>query len=274
MSAGKTVILDNKAWAGSGNLFFPGFTAPFTTNRRRSAVVVQAEFKNPGYFTIQFGIQAPIVAGISLAGNTICEAEILWSVAGNTIRRYISVFNGTSISGAGEGVRVRMIDNSLGNFNAPNGASYPVTVMIIPGTRPTMAGSQPPFYTPNESLTFFPGTPQTPAYSMTTPGPTNQELDIAIPENCGINSVMLLASQSAQDDPTDVMTNNSIFFQQLGTVGLTSKVLANYNYDMVGRWLPLYPGANEIRVVRNTFNLTPPSLAPNIYVTPFFGVEG
>lgn len=107
-------------------------------------VSLQANFDEPGTYTLQFSVDYPSPpAAAFFDWDMTAEADIFWSVEGNTVRRRVSVTPGASISGTGQGVKVKLVDASLDNLGGISVRSnYPVTIQIAPGIR---GGDEPPF---------------------------------------------------------------------------------------------------------------------------------
>lgn len=263
----KTILLDEKAWSASGDLFYPGADG----TRRRSAVSIQADFKRAGFYTLQFGVTPPLASGgFDISGNVVAQAEILWSVKGNFVRRFINVYNGTTISGAGEGVLVRIRDSSEPNVFVANPTKYQVTVNLIPGARPTMAQSMPPIFTPRELLTSLVAPPAlvAPPYPLPV-GP--DQLLISVPKDCGVTSVMLnfaRETDEASTQPLDI-TNSQVIIRQQNASGELNWL----NYDSAFKFMPLAPGTTRIGI-SNQVTLPDPSDIGLLWVTPIFGIDG
>lgn len=271
MAASKTILLDEQAWSSSGNLFFPGLDGADVL-RQSAAITLQAEFKKLGFYTLQFGIQPPptLANGFDVAGNIFTTADIQWSVKGNTIRRFINVYNGTTISGAGEAitVRVRDVSDPISFIEVPT--KYQVTASLIPGARPSLANGMPPIFTPRtliESPGSGAGVALPPPYVLeagTTP------LIIPVPQNCGITSLMLnIASEATEaSDPPQLLTNQRILIEHRNS----SARLNMSNYDAAYNFQPLVPGTTEIYVYN--IPVTEADVNPTVWVTPIFGVDG
>jgi len=94
-------------------------------------VSLQAIFRKPGTYTASFSLN-PIDDVVVEGSDIRAEATVEWSVDGNTITRVISVSNGTSIQGTGEGVRIVVNDVTV---IAGTISRYAVTIDVAPGPR-------------------------------------------------------------------------------------------------------------------------------------------
>lgn len=270
--ANKTILLNEGAWSGSGDLYYPGWNGGGNDGiRRRAAVSIQADFKKAGYYTLQFGVAPPIArGGFDISGNVVAQAEVLWSVKGNFIRRFFNVYNGTTISGAGEGVLVRVRDASEPNVFVDVPTKYQVTVNLIPGARPNLAQSMPPIFTPRTGLDSLlsPGSTVFPPYPLPA-GPS--PLRFSVPKDCGITSLMLWIARQTDEggtQPVDI-TNSQFLIQQQNASGN----LGWLNYDSTYKFMPLAPGTTTIDV-SNATDSSDPSDITLAWVTPIFGIDG
>lgn len=252
----KAIVIDQGAWSTSGNLFLPSTTG----QRRGSGINIQAEFKKPGFYSVQFGIVIPPVVTSTVIGI----AEIQWSVNGNTIPRLLNVYNGTIISGGGESVSVRLRDASENGITA-DPVKYVGIVSIIPGTRTNMANGQPPIYTPRLAIattTIPAGSP--PPYPL-VPG---ESIDIPIPKNAGVNSMMLLMARDLAEIVVKpaLLDNRCVQITQINADSGTRFNLLNY--DCVNQFVPIAPGSVHIHVINTDI------AGEDVWVTPIFGIEG
>ena len=98
---------------------------------------MQVCFSKADVYTIQFEVSS--VFQVPGQSGQITFADITWSVNGTNVKRSVSVCSGTSISGVGEAVLVRVYDGSPPGsevgIGAPDPASYTVTVNIAKGLR-------------------------------------------------------------------------------------------------------------------------------------------
>lgn len=134
--AGKAQYGKSGGWSGGGRLTNDGVSnvgmaADFLAGREHN----ETPAKN---YTVQFSVTAPISTISGLSVQTIINpiAEISWSVEGNTNRRVVSVTNGMSVTGVGQGVKVVVRDRTFQAAN-PSPATYEVTISVAPGSRPS-----------------------------------------------------------------------------------------------------------------------------------------
>lgn len=135
---------------------------------------LQANFAEPGPYTAQFTVNYPGAWGI----NFSCVAQIDWKVEGNWVTRLVNVTNGTSISGTSQGVRIIVRDTSS-RFVPGVTANYLASVQVAPGTRPQTTRG--PIYQPDPPILV----------------PSLGTVQIQLPENAGVTSVMVLAPSNA-----------------------------------------------------------------------------
>lgn len=237
----QSVPLAIRGW--SGQAIFHAL-AGFPQSGNIEEFAVEATFKEVGYHTVQFSFQIPDVRDNVGAPVYIIkgQAEIRWTVAGNSCRRLVDVSNGTAISGLGETVYVRLLNTAISlNEFAPN-APFTAAVLITNGTRPTIGDGQPPM--------LF-GVEQTiPAGGGT--------FDFLVPPECGINSVFLAATSP---DATPLAGNEVTYVMNNGAFGQAGDA-STFN-----RWIPLAPGSAFVTVTNN-------DAAQDVNIMPIWGVEG
>jgi hypothetical protein len=121
-------------WSQSGSLT-PGST--------QGAVNLQAQFPVIGPYTVQLNIEDP--NGPLTVNNEIirAQADIQWSVEGNTVSRTVDCTKGITVSGVAEAVTVKIRDRSI--VTLTNKVPYVVSINVAPGTRPSV--QQPPVFT-------------------------------------------------------------------------------------------------------------------------------
>lgn len=236
-----------KGWSASGKLQVGANVGAGDVSAAVTAVTLDVNFKHPNTYTLQFftdALQNPNPSGVTI--QTL--AEVIWSVSGNRVRRLISLLNGCALSGAGEGVSVKITDFSA---NAAQKSLYSVGVLLSPGVRGTF--SQPPFLEIDNDLIRG-----NPVFTTIAAG---GNAVFTVPPNAGINAVWF-----------SVLTNGgfvaiapqNIQFLQRNPIGLFTK---GGDYDAVAnKWWPISPGASDIRVFNNTAN--------SVNFTPSWGVEG
>ncbi len=221
-------------------------SGPLATLNSTLEASMQVQFPISGAYTIAFGIEEPeAVGGIF----RITEAEIAWSVAGNTVRRRVTAGNGVSVTGNGEGVSVKLKDYSI-NTGVGTTRPYVVHASVAPGVRP--AKNQPPILTT-----------RTPEPILLVGGATSI---VQIPPDAGVISAMITAYAftSASGIYVSVpIPEGTAFVQQLGG-GLRLKYYDARTYDFV----PIAPGATAIGLANNF------AAGTSIYYTVTFGIDG
>jgi hypothetical protein len=264
-------------WSASGNILVPSIPFPDGIYSPQGEAKVQVAFPKPGYHTIQFSINQLTPALDDTPLNPLVvrpQAEIIWTTKGNGIRRLIDVSDGTSISGTGESVYVRVTDNSFFNTTTDSNYEYSVGISVTPGTRPNTAGSQPPvknaehgFYGVDAEPGFFAGA----TFEITNAGTATLTnlTNIVIPQNCGINSYYL---DIVVNDPAGLTpVGGQIQIVQDGGGPGISQPISRCNYDQgVGKWIALSPGAKLIQIL-NGYEST---ATPTLFGTILFGVDG
>jgi hypothetical protein len=147
--------------------------------------------------TVLFGIGSPGTG--SAVPNAY--AEIRWIAGGVPVRRLVSITSGTQITGVGEYVSVQIWDATTPEDEDPY-PTYPVTVLVAPGTRGS--SDSPPTWLPN-----FPGN-MTLLQPLGDPGAS---VLVALPQDVGIKTMQVIC-----DDPSGVEVT---FFNYLaGVIGL------------------------------------------------------
>lgn len=215
-----------EGWQQSGTL---------TTGDANKKVSMQAEFPKPGYYTFQFGV-IPAKSGAFRA-----VAEVQFSVEGSTVRRRVTIGNGTSISGTGQAAKVTVSDDSA-NFLGFLGNDYTVWAQCSPGTRPSQ--NQPPVLQ-GDLVRVNAGTQSV----------------VPIPDNAGVISLELVAAPLATASGLPV---NSLIGVLSNPVGFTLKTFAitgNPGFISV-------PAGATILTVQNV------STADDYLVTPTWGIDG
>jgi hypothetical protein len=205
-------------------------------------------------YTVQFAVIAtPTPAGYvgPLQPSTITYADVVWSIGGNQIKRTISVSNGASITGVGEGCVVTVYD-ATGKAPAPIPPlaratdpvpNYTVIVTLAPGSRGDAA--LPPVYYP------------IPSFGVIAEG---SDVTIPIPPNSGITSVNVTAYPArfgtAEEAPTCVVV------QSTGFAGVKTYDVLTYQ-----GFISLDPSATSVVINNATATL-------GVTYSVVFGVDG
>jgi len=205
-----------KGWSKSGKLKTDAFA--ITGKPSMGRVQTQAtEFDEATQFTVQFFVSRANLTGTNV--NQRAKATITWSVAGNSVQRVISLFDGVSISGVGEAVKVVVEDDSFRNGpSTPNDVKdYDVSFQFAPGTRASQ--QQPPYL-----------------YIFHPSGFVNvSNVNIPIPENIGAISTNVFISGIPGITATVSMEGNN-----------TGATWDMTNNDENQRWRPIPPGCTSV----------------------------
>lgn len=206
-------------------------------------VALQQVFDKAGAYTVQFDVQPPTPAPTR---QPRCTARIDWSVAGNTITRFVDVANGVSISGIAEGVVVTVVDTTpFRNLSAA--FDYTVKISVAPGTRP-----------------YNPGVPLSPDSVYTGGVAFGAPVTMQIPQNRGINCFAIIPGDFIVGGvQTAYGYANGSFYVRDGA----GNILIN-PHPLGGeiQWIPLPPGAVDI--------LATIFIAGSLNFSILYGVDG
>lgn len=193
---------------------------PLATNDTTKFVTLQANFEDePGNYTVQFGVPQPPSATGTTLGSYSCKADIFWSVEGQTIKRTVSVGNGVSVTGTGQGVKVRIYDDS-GTVFGPGGDPYIVSAQVVKGTRPNVG--KPPTIWNN----WF----QVAAGGVGT---------LAIPQDAGVISINVQVGELAASGIPPIC---NVLIKSL-----SGAILTQFDPNAVGAaFVPIPPGAAQV----------------------------
>ncbi len=246
-------LVNLEGWSASGTILIPAGTVTTAIG----AVLLQANFKKAGDYTCQFNLSTILQVGTKQV-IARAQAELIWSVEGNSVRRKIEVFDGTAISGTGQAVRIKITDHSLQPAGVAHAdLNYLVSVQVAPGTRPTETA---PILLADTGIFTATGNPFNVdrAFAIITATP----IAINIPEDAGVNSWRL--------DVANTLTTAipPVGSELIVTEGDQSNVfeLGRYNYDDLNQWIPLTPGTQRIRI-SSTY-------ATSLSGTLKFGIQG
>lgn len=233
-------------WSQSGKL---------VTANSQIGVPLQADFSKSkhgaGNYTIQFGLQPPDPDTVIIRP----EADISWTVNGNTVRRVVSVTDGLSITGQAEYAKVRLYDAILpGNVPpAIAGEQYIGSINIAPGVRASQ--QQPPTLLPQRYFTsvsteiFILGSISVPAADF---------VRVPVPQGVGVISVFVTVAIPLGG----LVTSADFQVRQSNPV-----VGALKRYFPVGEgWVSMGSGVTEI----NLANFSAGSLNASVV----FGIDG
>lgn len=234
-------------WSAAGKLM---------TGNVSKRVQLQADFPETGSYLLQFTkIDSP---GSNLPIRTI--AEITWSVEGNSVSRLVTISNGSSVQGAGQGVRVVLYDDTVdqdGGATVPNGTEYNVSMQVAPGSRGS--DSLPPTYTPSQAVDVIMGN----AAPITT-----ENFDV--PQDAGAKSFAFMISASGVGTLPYPIAEGGILIVQ-AQAGM--RIAENYYMSVnAGKYIPLIAGCDEIIVYAYKAGLD--ANITEIRVTLTFGIDG
>ncbi len=234
-----------KGWSVTGDLL-PGASA--------ESVVLQAQFKEIGYYTLQFSVDIPPGA-LAEANQIFTLARITWTVEGNSVTRLVSINNGTAVSGMGQSVHAEIFDWSLPG----GGARYRVGTLLAPGTRPNSGNF------PNLSInTQFPDIEDGRGLDLIATVAANGLQQFFIPPNVGINSVFIYAA------PADLAAGGWVDYEDFISGSFQNSFQSRLSKDSFNKWIPLPAAATEIQVAVGAGY----PLAGGVNFTPIYGIEG
>lgn len=227
-------------------------TGKLVTGNQSQRVNAQVEFPNAGPYTVQFTLTPGTGADFSFNPIT-AEADIFWSVEGNTVKRTVSVMDGMAISGFGQAVNVIIRDTTFDLALGPQGKEYDVTLNITPGTRPSE---------------------NQPATLAISDGAGNYFFDLAagasgvIPlPDAGAISVCVTAVSTLGDAlPEGKAQVDQVKLDPTFVVIAHTKLYDPRDYE----WVPLTPGVNGLRIV----NLTAGAGATTVRFSVTLGIDG
>jgi len=218
-------------------------TNSFNTNAQGESFSFQAIFPKTGYYTVQ--VQFSIPPGFNAAGlnNYLIKGELecIWTVEGNSVRRVCHVANGSSISGLGESVNVRL--TNLSQSFAAN-TLFSASASVAPGTRPTFGGPQPPVFTPYDAFVV---------------GPAGPNIDMLIPTDVGAYCYYLMSASAP-----GLFVAGATPSTYSGAI--PGPPVRSFTANIYNQWTPIPPGASSIAFV--------PHPATAYVVFPLFGIEG
>lgn len=208
---------------------------------------LQAEFQHLTYYTIQFSISLlSITTYVALEfpqqpGSLRGIAEIHWTVKGNHHVRRIHVTNGSVISGSGESVWVKFIDQSdipEGEFNVIG--TFVATVSIVTGTRPNAANSQPPMFL--QETAFITSVVGGVEIGLPAAAGAGVIFQVEVPDDHGINAFMINVSRPPPDNATVILINDVVITQE----GPSGTIVALWGGEMTNKFVPLFPGTTLV----------------------------
>ncbi len=227
------------AWGGGGKLI---------TGDVQKQISIQFTFKESGAHIVQFNFSPPIQeVGVLTVFPVSTEALITWETNGNTVVRRVSVVDGCTVQGSGESVKIVVYDTTPGAIAI--GKEYDVSISVGPGTRGSFT---------NPPILFEDGG----AVHAITAG--NNPLVLAVPEDAGVNSVLVTVATLSGLPLTEQGIQVS---QQTGLAVNGGIVLAVYDCRALA-FAPLLPGCRLLSI-RNQRSGT-----ETIRVQAIWGIDG
>jgi hypothetical protein len=239
-----------KGWANGGDL---------VTGQASSVFNFQQDFvangPGAGYYTIQFGVNAP-------ATPFDAVATIKWKVNGQTVKRQVSLANGQSISGMCESVDVDVADDSGIIPTATLALSYRATVSAIPGNR---AGTHiPPTLRAIASNPLGGAALVANGYGSQNLGPAGQSVDFVVPLDAGATSFLAVIAPKTFPPPAG-NSLDKVAIQQMAATGGSGNLYTGLNPPI--QFVSLYVGTTVIRITNTD--------AANTYVVNgTWGIDG
>lgn len=216
-------------WSQSGQL---------ETGNPNRAVNLQGKFPVIENYTVQFNLATPVTTGVR---KVAAQAELIWSVQGNSVRRLISVYDGTSITGSAQAVSVKLFDDTRVAPPVP-AITYDGSIQVSKGTRGS--NKQPPYFALGNATVANGGSASFP-----------------IPDDIG--AISLLVSVGPQS-PGFTIPPGFVIAEVIGSA------IAQVRYDPRDYdWFPLNPGATIV-----TVRIAAAAPATDYDVNVFLGIDG
>ena len=237
-----TMIREHKdGWQAGGEL---------TQNDPITDFSLQANFPESGAYTVQFTVEQAIsstAARGQLRGMTY--ADITWTVEGQQVRRTVAVYNGLSVTGVAQAVKVRLYDASPAG---DAGRKYNAFAVCARGTRAST--ENPPIYEVGVSASA----PLGPVEVVQV----GTFATVPVPLNIGVKSVGVVV---INQDGTAIPDQGAVVEQRNG--GAIRKA---YDPRQV-YWVPLSPGVDTIRLKNNMPGVDP---ANRLAFSVTWGIDG
>ena len=233
-------------------------------NSNARGFTFQQTLPDAGNYTVQFRISAQTALdGSNNVGNVTPTARIQWSIGGNTVQRIISIYDGASLTGVGDHVRVDVYDETNPNDIAPGyEQKYLVAVTVSEGERG--ANKQPPTYTQyivNGGNIHFGST-----YVTSTEG----DFAVPVPLDAGVISVFVTAYGFTGRDPASpaILTEDQVSVALLTADNIVIRQYDPRDYD----WVPLPPQCRAIDL-RNNMGTSEEEMKTILFAVTF-GIDG
>lgn len=225
-----------------------------TVGNINEKLVLQCELDEGTMYTIQFTVKTPdSIIDLSGSGSSFQVLAILeWSVEGNTMRRIISVANGTSVTGAGKNVTIRVFDFSL--LNVATTVQYLVSVNVAKTVRPS-SQVQPLLAADTVRVLNGITQPAAPPY----PGlirlgndfiravSSGAEMILDVPQDAGINAFYPIAANSI-DSHTLTGFEFTIVARDIVEVPTIT-----WDASSLNKWIPIPPALRTLNI-RNDYS--------------------
>ena len=223
-------------------------TEKFNEGSGKEKQVLACDFSSregAGPYTVMFSIPG-LVPG---AARPNIQADILWKVQG-TIKRTVSVQNGTSVQGVAEAVSIVVRDVPMG---PPSGRTYSVTTLVAKGARGMF--NNPPYLSP----TLFEGATPRAGSIIVAPG---ANYSFNVPSDAGITSMFTTAGWNDSGIATPV-GNSDLVVQQFG-----SNALKQYDARL-NEWVPVIPNLQSVSFFNNNL-----AVVAGAVFSIAFGIDG
>jgi len=239
---GREGKLSKGGWSTTGKLFTPSAAGV----RDLSSIKGQCQFPQAEYYTVKFGINQPVDgAGNLYPSSTL--AEVVWSTAGNSVRRLINIVNGMVLAGTAEAVTIRMFDNSPIGLGAGGSFPYVVTALVTPGVRPSI--QLPPYLAATGGTIGGVPVPPGDTYGSYLVPIGGFGVSIPIPLDAGVISANIIVGTNGSlgdplfiPAPRNTLIANFAFFSGAFPVGF-------YDPRDFAEWVPIPPGASHLILV-------------------------
>ncbi len=214
-----TTFGGKNGWGQAGQLI---------TGDPHSMVTMQAQFDEPGTYTVQFSKQDNAAS----TNPIFAVATITWSVEGHFLSRQVNVADGVSVSGVGQAVKVIIQDATPTTLGGGGGVAYQVSVQCSKGVRGT--NKQPPILIPGVGLGSAGAVGQAGIYSV----PNLGNITIPIPNGVGIISTYITVFGSG----------NTPIAENAVNVGLTyaGSYFKQWDPRDFPDWVPITPGVTDL----------------------------
>ncbi len=234
-------------WSKSGIL---------TTGSVDNKIQLDQAMPEPSNYTVQFSLTPDPLAAYTLPIE--CQADIIWKVDGQSIKRTVTVGQGVSVTGTADAVTVIVTDStdvSGGVFN------YEVGIQISKGSRASV--QQPPTLVPDgqDNLTGTSVPNNFPGFFSVAPG---QLILIPVPQDAGIISVFITASAWTIAGPV-VMASGDAMINHISYGNAPTRI-----YDPnTKEWVPVTSGTSFIKLFNYFAGAT-----YAIFYSVTFGIDG